>query len=303
MSPGGEPVISGVFVPLLSAFAPDGRADPGASGEHARWLVAAGVDGLVPFGTSGEGPSLSLREKRAMLGTLVAAVPGTPLVPAITESSLDTALQLVQVANDAPVTAVMLLPPFYFRPLGDGGLRRYVAEILAASIHPVLLYHIPEFAPPVPVPLVAELPVWGVKDSGGDLGYTRAVLAAGKQVMVGAEHTIVDAVQAGAAGTIAGLANVLPEHLVAVVAAARAGNTAAAGKVLGQALAFRDEMLGAVGPLEWMSAMKQLAQLRHGVDLGGVRAPLPDAPAGFTSRIEGRLASLLAEAESGSLLP
>jgi 4-hydroxy-tetrahydrodipicolinate synthase len=303
MSPGGEPVISGVFVPLLSAFGPDGRADPGASAEHARWLVAAGVDGLVPFGTSGEGPSLSLREKRAMLGALVAAVPGTPLVPAITESSLDAALQLVQVANDAPVTAVMLLPPFYFRPLGDGGLRRYVAEILAASIHPVLLYHIPEFAPPVPVPLVAELPVWGVKDSGGDLGYTRAVLAAGKQVMVGAEHTIVDAVQAGAAGTIAGLANVLPEHLVAVVAAARAGNTAAAGKVLDQALAFRDEMLGAVGPLEWMSAMKQLAQLRHGVDLGGVRAPLPDAPAGVTSRLEGRLASLLAEAESGSLLP
>ncbi len=135
-----------------------------------------------------------------------------------------------------------------------------MSEILAASIHPVLLYHIPEFGPPVPVPLVAELPVWGVKDSGGDLSYTRAVLAAGKQVMVGAEHTIVDAVQAGAAGSIPGLANVLPEHLVAVVAAARAGNTAAAGKILGQALAFRDEMLGALGPFEWMSAMKLLAQ-------------------------------------------
>ena len=296
-------MISGVYVPLLTAFSPDGRADPGASAEHARWLVAAGVDGLVPFGTSGEGPSLSLREKRGVLDALVAAVPGTPLVPAITESSLDTALQLVQVANDAPVTAVMLLPPFYFRPLGDGGLRRYVSEILAASSHPVLLYHIPEFGPAVPVPLVAELPVWGVKDSGGDLSYTRAVLAAGKQVMVGAEHTIVDAVQAGAAGSIPGLANVLPEHLVAVVAAARAGDTAAAGQILGQALAFRDEMLGALGPLEWMSAMKLLAKSRHGVDLGGVRAPLPDAPGGFASQFEGRLARLLAEAGSGSLLP
>lgn len=295
-------MISGVYVPLLTAFAPDGRADPGACAEHARWVVAAGVDGLVPFGTSGEGPSLSLREKRAVLDALVAAVPGTPLVPAITESSLDTALQLVQVANDAPATAVMLLPPFYFRPLGDAGLRRYVSEILAASVHPVLLYHIPEFGPPVPVPLVAELPVWGVKDSGGDLSYTRAVLAAGKQVMVGAEHTIVDAVQAGAAGSIPGLANILPEYLVAVVAAARAGNTAAAGKILDQALAFRDEMLGALGPFEWMSAMKLLAQRRHGVDLGGVRAPLPDAPGGVVSQLEVRLASLLAEVESGSLL-
>ncbi len=296
-------MISGVYVPSLTAFAPDGRADPGACAEHARWLVAAGVDGLVPFGTSGEGPSLSLREKRAVLGALVAAVPGTPLVPAITESSLDTALQLVQVANEAPATAVMLLPPFYFRPPGDAGLRRYVSEILAASVHPVLLYHIPEFAPAVPVPLVAELPVWGVKDSGGNLGYTRAVLAAGKQVMVGAEHTIVDAVQAGAAGSIPGLANVLPEHLVAAVAAARAGDTVAAGKILGQALAFRDEMLGRLGPFEWMSAMKLLAQRRHGVDLGGVRAPMPDAPGGVASQLGERLASLVAEVESGSLLP
>ena len=217
-------MISGVYAPSLTAFTSGGSADPGRSAEHARWLVQAGVDGLVPFGTSGEGPSLSLREKQAVLSALVAALPGTPLVPAITESSLDTALQLVEAVNDVPATAVMLLPPFYFHPLGEDGLRRYVSEILAASAHPVLLYHIPEFAPPVPVPVVAGLPVWGVKDSGGDLSYTRAVLDAGKQVMVGAEHTIVEAVQAGAAGSIPGLANVLPEHLVAGVAAARAGD-------------------------------------------------------------------------------
>jgi dihydrodipicolinate synthase/N-acetylneuraminate lyase len=296
-------VISGVYAPSLTAFTPGGSADPGRSAEHARWLVQAGVDGLVPFGTSGEGPSLSLREKQAVLSALVAALPGTPLVPAITESSLDTALQLVEAVNDVPATAVMLLPPFYFHPLGEDGLRRYVSEILAASVHPVLLYHIPEFAPPVPVPVVAGLPVWGVKDSGGDLSYTRAVLDAGKQVMVGAEHTIVEAVQAGAAGSIPGLANVLPEHLVAGVAAARAGDPATAEKVLGQALKFRDEMLADLGPLEWMSAIKLLAQSRHGVPLGGVRVPMPAAPDGIARRFGPRLADLMAELESGSLLP
>lgn len=295
-------MISGVYVPLLTAFASGGGADPGACAEHAQWLVAAGVDGLVPFGTSGEGPSLSLREKQAVLGALTAAVPGTPLVPAITESSLDTALQLVEAVNDVPATAVMLLPPFYFRPLGQDGLRRYVDEILAASIHPVLLYHIPEFGPPVPVPLVAGLPVWGVKDSGGDLSYTRAVLEAGKQVMVGAEHTIVDAIRIGASGSIPGLANVLPEHLVAVVTAARGGDDRAAELVLGEALTFRDELLAALGPLEWMSAMKLLAQARHGVSLGGVRAPLPPAPDDVVREFGARLAGLLAELGSGSLL-
>jgi 4-hydroxy-tetrahydrodipicolinate synthase len=294
-------VISGVYVPTLTAFSAGGGVDPAACAEHARWLADAGVDGLVPFGTSGEGPSLSLREKRAVLDALVAAVPDMPLVPAITESSLDTALQLVEAINDGPAAAVMLLPPFYFRPLGDDGLRRYVEQILTASAHPVLLYHIPEFGPPVPVPLVAQLPVWGVKDSGGDLSYTQAVLDAGKKVMVGAEHTIVDAIRAGAQGSIPGLANVLPEHLVAGVAAARGGDTATADLIMAAALKFRDEMLAAIGPLEWMSAMKLLAQSRHGVSLGGVRAPLPDAPAAVAGEFGSRVADLLAELESGSL--
>lgn len=296
-------MISGVFVPLLTAFASDGHVDAGAGAEHARWLVAAGADGLVPFGTSGEGPSLSVREKRDALEILCAAVPGAPIVPAITESSLDAALELVETVNDAPVTAVLLLPPYYFRPPSDDGLRRFVERVLAVSTHPVLLYHIPDYAPPVPVPLVAQLPVWGVKDSGGDLGYTRAVLEAGKQVMVGAEHTIIDAVRSGANGTIAGLANILPEHLSASIAATRRGDADRAGEIMAQALAFRDEMITALAPLGWLAVMKQLARTRHGVDLGGVRAPLPDAPAGAADRFGARLAELLAASRDRDLVP
>lgn len=296
-------MISGVFVPLLTAFAPDGHVDAGACAEHARWLVATGVDGLVPFGTSGEGPSLSSREKRDALELLCAAVPGAPIVPAVTESSLDAALELVAACNDAPVAAVLVLPPYYFRPLSDDGLRRFVEQILAVSTHPVLLYHIPDFAPPVPAPLVAQLPVWGVKDSGADLRYTRAVLEAGKQVMVGAEHTIIDAVRSGANGTIAGLANILPEHLSASIAATRRGDTGRADQIMAQALAFRDEMIAALAPLEWLAVMKQLARSRHGVNLGGVRAPLPDAPAGAADRFGARLAELLAASRERDLAP
>jgi len=52
-----------------------------------------------------------------------------------------------------------------------------------------------------------------------------------------------------------------------------------------------------------MSAMKLLAQSRHGVSLGGVRAPLPGAPADIASQLGPRLVDLLAELASGSLLP
>jgi 4-hydroxy-tetrahydrodipicolinate synthase len=273
-------VISGVYVPLLTAFARDGAVDPGGYAGHAEWLAARGVDGLVPFGSTGEGPSLSLREKRALLAALVTAAPGVPVLPAVTDPSLDGALQLVEVVNDMAAAGILLLPPFYFRPAGDEGLRRYFEAVLAASRHPVMLYHIPSFAPPVPADLVEALPVWGVKDSGGDLGYTGAVLATGKQAMVGIESTIVDAIGMGASGTIAGLANVLPEPLLAACAAAAAGRPADAHRIMAPALAFGGELMTAGPPLAWISVMKQLAEDRHGIPLGGVRAPLPSAAAG-----------------------
>ena len=289
-------MISGVYVPLLTAFTGAGAVDPAGFARQAQWLAERGTDGLVPFGSTGEGPSLSLREKRALLDALVSAVPGVPLLPAITDTSLDDALALVEVINDLPAAGIMLLPPFYFRPLSDDALRRYAEPVLAASRHPVILYHIPEFAPPVPVETVAALPVWGVKDSGGDLAYTRAVLATGKRAMVGVEPTIVEAIGAGASGTIAGLANVLPEPLIGACAAASDGRPADAHRILAPALAFRDALITAGPPLAWVSVMKRLAEERHGIPLGGVRAPLPSAAAAAEALLPG-LREVLARLE------
>lgn len=275
-------MISGVYVPLLTPFDHQGRVDTGAYTAFAQWLAGRGVDGLVPFGSTGEGPSLSLRERLAVLARLPDAVPGTPLIPAIEESSLDAVLEFVAAVNDLPAAGIMVLPPYYFRPLAAGDLRRFVEPVLAASQHPVLLYHIPVFGPPVQVEALTGLPVWGVKDSGGDLAYTRSVLDAGASVMVGSERVLVDAVGLGAAGGIFGLANLLPEHLVAACAAARAGDPDQANAILAPALSFQERLLAACpdGPVSWIPVAKQLAGQRSGVDLGGVRPPVPPAPPG-----------------------
>ena len=106
------------------------------------------------------------------------------------------------------------------------------------------------------------------------------MLETGKQAMVGIESTIVDAIGMGARGTIAGLANVLPEPLLAACAAASAGRLADAHRIMAPALEFRGELMTAGPPLAWVSVMKQLAEDRHGIPLGGVRAPLPAATAG-----------------------
>jgi 4-hydroxy-tetrahydrodipicolinate synthase len=265
----------GVYVPLLTAFTEDGRLDAGASAAHAEWVAARGVQGVVPFGSSGEGPSLSLDERLLVLDRLATVIPRTPVVATITESSLDTALRTVAAYNDRSLEAVMILPPYYFRPVTAAMMRAFLAPLIAASRHPVLLYHIPEFGPAVPVEVVIELDVWGVKDSGGDLAYTREVLATGRNVMVGAEHTVVDAVLSGARGTIAGFANVLPEHLVAAVAGTQAGAESTARAALAEMLTFRADLMSRLQPMQWVMALKQLATERHGIPLGAPRPPVP----------------------------
>jgi 4-hydroxy-tetrahydrodipicolinate synthase len=278
-------VISGVYVPMLTPFDHQGHVDIGAYGAFAQWLTGRGVDGLVPFGSTGEGPSLSLRERLAVLAMLPEAVPGASLIPAITESSLDAVLEFVAAVNDLPATAIMVLPPYYFRPLAADDLRRFMEPVLAASRHPVLLYHIPVFGPPVPVEAITALAgpsLWGVKDSSGDIANTKAVLDAGANVMVGSEARLAEAVGLGASGGICGLANLLPEHLVAAYAAAKAGDPDQATAILAPALKFLQQMVDACpgSPVAWIPVAKQLAGQRSGVDLGGVRPPVPPAPSG-----------------------
>ncbi|HEX4255762.1 MAG TPA: dihydrodipicolinate synthase family protein [Streptosporangiaceae bacterium] len=275
-------MISGVYVPLLTPFDHQGNVDIGAYGAFAQWVASRGVDGLVPFGSTGEGPSLSPRERLAVLATLPEAVPGTSLIPAVTESSLDAVLEFVAAVNDLPATAIMVLPPYYFRPLAADDLRRFMEPVLAASRHPVLLYHIPVFGPPVPVEAITALAgpsLWGVKDSSGDIANTKAVLDAGANVMVGSEARLVEAVGLGAAGGICGLANLLPEHLVAAYTAAKAGDPEKGTAILAPALKFLQQMVDACpgSPVAWIPVAKQLAGQRSGVDLGGVRPPVPPA--------------------------
>jgi 4-hydroxy-tetrahydrodipicolinate synthase len=285
---------------MLTPFDHDGEVDTGAYAAFAQWLVSRGVDGLVPFGSTGEGPSLSLRERLAVLAKLPDAVPGASLIPAVTESSLDAVLEFVAAVNDLPAAGIMVLPPYYFRPLGADDLRRFMEPVLAASRHPVLLYHIPVFGPPVPVEALAALAgpsLWGVKDSGGDMAYTRQVLETGANAMVGSERVLVEAVGLGASGGIFGLANLLPEHLLAAYAAAKDGDPDKAAAILAQALTFLQQLIDACpgSPVAWIPVAKQLAGLRSGVDLGGVRPPVPPAAAGASAPLVPSLEAVLSE--------
>ena len=274
---GPEHRIAGVYVAAVTPFRDDAArsVDVDAYLAHADWLARKGVTGIVAFGTNGEGPSVTTREKLDVLRELFAARPGIQVVPTVAEATLPDTLEMLAALEEEPAAAVMVLPPYFFKPVAPAGLLDFFEPVVEAARHPVVLYHIPRYAIPVPVEVVAALPAWGVKDSGEDHAYARAVLDAGRGVLVGTEDDLHGRLRSGAQGVVSGLANVAPEAVVGVFEAVRDGDAER-----GAALSSRLRRLRDACPSP--AARKRLASLRSGTDLGTVRPPLRPVPADDT---------------------
>lgn len=266
--------IRGVYVANLTPFAASGGIDLAGYIGHAEWLAARGVHGIVPFGTNGEGPSVALSEKRRVLEALFARGLPFQILPAVMQGNLPDSLELVRAVSDFPATAVVLLPPYYFKPLSVDGLRRFIEPVLETARMPVILYHIPKYAVPVPAQVVIDLPVWGVKDSGGEQGYAEQLLAAGKGVLVGTEDHLWSRLTGGAQGLISALANVIPERILEIYDLAQRGD-----KERGRSLStLLQDVRAKTKEYAAPAVLKRLAQARHGLPMGSVRPPLLAAP-------------------------
>ena len=276
-------VLEGVYVANVTPFRDDERfsIDVDSYVAHVRWLAGQGVTGVIPFGTNGEGPSIATAEKRAVLDALVPEAGTLQIVPTVAEGNLPDTLDQLAYLQDLPVAAVMVLSPYYFKPVETEGLRTFYERVLGATRHPVVMYHIPKYAIPIPQELVTSLPVWGVKDSAGDAGYAQAVHDAGKGVLVGTEDDLPARLRT-ANGSISALANIVPEHVVALYEHARAGRADEASTLSAHLQQVRSMTKEYASP----GVLKRVAEQRHGHAMGTVRPPLVPVPADFDAAAE-----------------
>jgi dihydrodipicolinate synthase/N-acetylneuraminate lyase len=271
--------IEGVYVANVTPFKDDGSldVDVGAYLEHVSWLAEMGVRGIVPLGTNGEGPSVMLGEKLRVLEALFGRGFPIQVIPTVMQNNLPETLEMLRVLDDYPATAVLVLPPYYFKPVEPEGMVRFYEPVLAATDHTVIVYHIPKYAVPVPDRVVKQLSIWGVKDSGGEEGYAEAVLEGGKGVLLGTEDDLWQRLGTGAQGVISALANFIPEEVLDLYEKHREGDEAG-----GMALSERLQKARAMTK-EYASpaVLKKLAQARHGARMGTVRPPFVPVPADY----------------------
>ena len=88
---------------------------------HVSWLAQMGVRGVVPFGANGEGPSVTLGEKVRVLEALFQRGLGIQIIPAVMQNNLPETLEMLRLLEDYPATAVLILPPYYFKPVEPKG--------------------------------------------------------------------------------------------------------------------------------------------------------------------------------------
>jgi 4-hydroxy-tetrahydrodipicolinate synthase len=220
----GLPKSNALIAAAATPVGPDFRPDARLLIEWCRHLLAEGCDGIALFGTTGEGAEFSVEDRRLTLASLLAAgIAPSRLIVSVGALALPDIVALAAHATAQGVAGVLLMPPCMYRGgIGGDGIFRFYATVIdrvARDDFRLYLYHFPDISgialtPPVIRRLSERYPrlIAGVKDSGGDLGFTEDLLRrfSHLRIFTGTETHIPAVLASGGAGTICGLANVIP---------------------------------------------------------------------------------------------
>jgi dihydrodipicolinate synthase/N-acetylneuraminate lyase len=261
------------------------RLDEGAIEPVARFLVDRGADGIFALGTTGEGVLLSVGERCTAAERFREARAGMLVVHCGAQSTADT-VALAAHAATIGADGVAVIPPPYYPLDEDAMVEHFVAAASACAPTPFYLYAFAARSGYVLPVTVAERVservenLAGLKVSDAPFDRVRPFLALGLPVYVGAERLIPEALAAGAAGAVSGLACAYPEAVAEVVRRP--------DKAGGERL---DALRRGIERYPFQAALKQALRAR-GVRLHpDVRAPLAALRPEQVSGVDGLVAS------------
>ena len=215
---------NGIYAAALTPMNKDLSCDSKELSYHCKDLLKQGCRGIALFGTTGEGPSFSVKERLDVLKQVInEGVGAQKIILGNGASNIPDTVYLINGALKNDVNVFLICPPTFYKNVTDDGVCAYYREIIKQVSHPdlqIILYHIPQYSG-VPLSLkiietlTLEFPetVVGIKESEGNISLTKSILEdyPGFKVFVGNESHITEAVHLGASGSICGMANLYPE--------------------------------------------------------------------------------------------
>lgn len=226
---------AGVYPAMPTPFDDDGEVDHDHLAARAQQLAAAGVDGIVPVGSTGESATLTHDEHVAVVETVVEAV-DCPVIAGSGSNATHEAISLSERSVAAGADALLLISPYYNRP-EMRGVRRHYTRVADAVDVPCVVYNVPSRTgsnlEPETVAELADHPgIAGYKAASGDANQISEVVERTREaafdVLSGDDAMTHPVVSLGGTGTISVIGNVLPERTRRVVERGLAGDLAAA---------------------------------------------------------------------------
>lgn len=214
----------GLWIPLVTPFRHE-AIDHKALQRLVRHLGACGVRGFVACGSTGEAALMEPHEQDALLATVCEAAAGLPVMVGVSGMRPGgVAARMQTLAKQFPVHAFLLPPPSYIRP-SQTGLLHFFEAIADQAPAPLVLYDIPyrtgvKIELPTLLQLAAHPRIQALKDCGGQLSATQALIQDGRlAVLAGEDHAVFSTLALGGAGAIAASAHLLTPAYVALVQA------------------------------------------------------------------------------------
>jgi len=269
-------MIKGSLVAIVSPMHEDGRLDFDAYRRLIEWHIAEGTNGIVAVGTTGESPTVDHDEHIELIRVAVeTARKRVPVIAGTGGNSTSEAVDLTEHAKKAGADATLQVVPYYNKPTQEG-LYRHFERVTQVGL-PVILYNVPgrtvaDLADETTLRL-AQLPgVVGIKDATGDLLRAAQLIKRAPRhfaVYSGNDDTALALMLLGGHGVVSVTANVAPQLMSRMCAAALAGELASARQINNQLLPLHVKLFAEPNPIPVKWALQKLGRIA-----GGIRLPM-----------------------------
>jgi 4-hydroxy-tetrahydrodipicolinate synthase len=264
-------MFTGTYTAIVTPFA-KGKIDEAALGRLIGLQIRAGVDGIVPVGTTGESPTVDYEEHVHIIERSVKFAGGRIKVLAGTGgNSTSEAIYLTEHAEKVGADGSLQVAPYYNKPTQEG-LFQHFREVARHTRLPIVLYSIPgRCGIEIGVDTVKRLAqecknIIGIKEAGGNadrVSALRAALGTRFEILSGDDSLTLPFMAVGAQGVISVASNVIPRQVAQMVAAFASGKAAAALKLHQKYYPLFKDLFIETNPVPVKAALAMLAQIEE----------------------------------------
>jgi 4-hydroxy-tetrahydrodipicolinate synthase len=285
--------LRGVFTALVTPFRENGELDEPAIRRLVDRQIAAGVQGLVPCGTTGEAPALTADEHQRVVEIVVEQAAGrVPILAGAGCNNTAHAIELSRRCAAAGADMLLHVTPYYIKPT-QHGLIAHFRQMADVTDLPVVLYNVPSrtgvtLTPATALALAEDPRIIGIKQAVADLDQLSDLVQGrppGFAILSGEDSLTLSMVATGADGVISVVSNEAPEEFTDLVRAALTGDMVTARTLQQQLLPLMRANFVESSPIPVKFAMSRLGLIRN-----VLRAPMTPLQACFEERVSAALA-------------